>query len=195
MAANNSVNIASDTTVLSALRMALPADQRSRAESPALAANETISMKPSAATRPRLAARLRINEKIGSSLGLAWNVVFSAVRISPNTPDGVTGTVTTPASVAVTSEVGIARSLQDRFDEFAARRPQQPAEFRAYRGTRGILRERQACDGKDDEEHGRHSGCILASHVLGRTTLNLGILGNVPHALGLTQPCDRAEIE
>ena len=96
----------SDTTVLRALCTTLPADQCSSADSPALAANETISMKPSAATRPRLAARLRINEKIGSSLELALKVVFSAVRISPNTPDAVTSTVTTPTSVAVAPEVG-----------------------------------------------------------------------------------------
>ena len=65
-----------DTTVLRALSRALPADQCSRADRPALAANETISMKPSAATRPRLAARLLISEKIGSSSGLALNVAL-----------------------------------------------------------------------------------------------------------------------
>jgi hypothetical protein len=27
----------------------------------------------------------------------------------------------------------------------------------------------------------------------GRTTLNVGILGNVPNALGTTRPCDGAE--
>ena len=96
----------SDTTVLSALSTTLPADHCSRADSPALAASETISMKPSAATRPRLAARLRIKEKIGSSVGLALNVVFNAVRISPNTPDAVISTVTTPTAVAVAPEVG-----------------------------------------------------------------------------------------
>jgi hypothetical protein len=63
-------------------------------------------MKPSAATRPRLAARLRIKEKIGSSVALALNVVFNAVRISPNTPDAVTSTVTMPTAVAVAPEVG-----------------------------------------------------------------------------------------
>jgi hypothetical protein len=63
-------------------------------------------MKLSAATRLRLAARLRIKEKIGSSAGLAWNVAFNAVRISPNTPDTVTSTVTTPTTVAVAPDVG-----------------------------------------------------------------------------------------
>src|SRR4029450_4619342 len=96
----------SDTTVLSALSTTLPADHCSRADSPALAASETISMKPGAATRPRLAARLRIKEKIGSSGGLALNVAFNAVRISPNTPDAVTSTVTTPTTVAVAPDVG-----------------------------------------------------------------------------------------
>jgi hypothetical protein len=72
----------------------------------ALATNDTISMKPSAATRPRLAARLLIREKIGSSTGLALNVAFSAVRISPKTPDAVIRTVTTPMTVAVAAEVG-----------------------------------------------------------------------------------------
>jgi len=49
----------------------------------------------------------------------------------------------------------IARPLQDRIDEIAARRPQQPAELRTDHGTGGILPESQACDGNDDEKHGR----------------------------------------
>jgi hypothetical protein len=65
-----------------------------------LAANDTTSMKPRAATSPRLAARVRMSEEIGSSIGLALNVAFSAVCISPKTPEAVTRTVSTPRIVA-----------------------------------------------------------------------------------------------
>jgi hypothetical protein len=55
---NNSVNMASDTTVLTALHD-LAERCCSRSDIPrVLAANDTISMEPSASTRPRLAARL-----------------------------------------------------------------------------------------------------------------------------------------
>jgi hypothetical protein len=71
-------------------------------------------MKPSAATRPRLAARVRIKAEIGSSLGLALNVLFSAVCISPNTPEAVISTVTTPRTVAMVPEAGsLDRSRMD----------------------------------------------------------------------------------
>lgn len=36
---------------------------------------------------------------------------------------------------------------------------------------------------------------VAYSRVIRWTTLNLGILGNVPNALGIAPPCDRAEIE
>ena len=71
-----------------------------------LAASDTTSMKPSAATRPRLAARVWIKAEIGSSLGLALKVVFSAVCISPNTPEAVISTVATPRIVAMVPEPG-----------------------------------------------------------------------------------------
>jgi hypothetical protein len=62
-------------------------------------------MKPTVATRPRMAARLRIKEKISSSIALALNVALSALRISPNTPDAVNSTVTMPTA-AVAPDVG-----------------------------------------------------------------------------------------
>jgi hypothetical protein len=53
-------------------------------------------MKPSAATRG--SRRGRIREEIGLSLSLAFNLIFSAVCTSPETPEAAISTVNTPKS-------------------------------------------------------------------------------------------------
>ena len=63
------------------------------------------------------------------------------MRISPNTPDAVTSTATTPTSVAVAPEV---ESLGRSRIELMKSPPQQPAKLRTDRGTGGILPESQA---------------------------------------------------
>src|SRR4051812_42242188 len=70
------------------------------AETPALAASDTMRRKPRAATNPRLAARVRIRERIEVALDLSSHITFRAVCISPNTPDAVTTIINAPSPAA-----------------------------------------------------------------------------------------------
>ena len=96
-----------------------------------------------------------IKEKIGSSAGLALNVAFNAVRISPNTPDAVTSTVTTPTAVAVAPDVGSLDRARMDLMKSPPLGPNSLTEFITDRGASGILPERQAGDSNDDKEYGR----------------------------------------
>lgn len=66
----------------------------------ALAANDTSSRNPNAATRPRLAARARTNRDTDMGGGSIFQIVLSESCISPNTPEAVTKRVTMPTKVA-----------------------------------------------------------------------------------------------
>ena len=75
------------------------------AEIAALAISDTSSRKPSAATRPRLAARARTRRDNDIPFGSTFHIVFSDDCISPNTPDAVTSKVTMPMTVAQVPDV------------------------------------------------------------------------------------------
>jgi len=143
-----------------------------RADSPALAASDTTSMKPSAATSPRLAARVLIREKIGSSIGLALNVAFSAVCISPNTPEAVINTVSTPRTVARAPEVG---SLDRARIDLMKSAPAGPKSWPSSSLIRCILAESDARDCNHNHKHRRErsrgiegDSCPAAQGVVGQ---------------------------
>ena len=72
-----------------------------KAESAVLTTRETINKKPSAPTRPRPTARVFTTSVTASSpSGCAFQITFSDVCNSPNTPVAVMSKVTTPITVA-----------------------------------------------------------------------------------------------
>ncbi len=68
-------------------------------------ANDTIKRNPNETTSPKPAARALIKRDIGVPVGSAFQMTLSAVCISPNTPEAVTITMTTPITVAILPEV------------------------------------------------------------------------------------------
>ena len=70
------------------------------AEIAVLAASDTRSMKPSAATRPRLAALARTRRESETPLDLTFQIWFSDCCISPKTPEAVTSSAISPMRAA-----------------------------------------------------------------------------------------------
>ena len=71
-----------------------------KAVNAALTASETINRKPNAATSPRLLARAWTQRPTVVPFASAFQTLFSAACISPNTPDAVTISVMMPIAAA-----------------------------------------------------------------------------------------------
>ena len=128
------------------------------AVSPALATSETASKKPSAATSPRLAARARTRRDRVPLFGSARHIRLSAVCISPNTPEAVASSVTSPTIVATMPEDLRRRAGERRLQHIRRLPAHEPAQLIEDCALRGLLPEDKPGDGNHDEENGGKRG-------------------------------------
>ena len=82
-------------------------------------------------------------------VGLAFQIAFNAVCISPKTPEAVTNRVTIPTIVA---------TIPDGLQDLGSLLAHQTAQLGRDRVLCGILTERKSRDGNHDEQN-RRDGC------------------------------------
>ena len=142
------------------------------AATPVLAASEAITMKPDAATRPRLAARARINKKrLIERLDFPSSVESSLISL--NTPAALTKTISPGTPTRRRPTICCWRS-QHGLDQVAALLAEPAAQLPNKVAANGVFSPNtKACDGNDNQKHRRErspdikrNGCALAQRVM-----------------------------